>query len=83
MDAISVLSNTPIAQAVTDAGEDCLTINVQRPSTTPVNAKLPVIFWMFGGGFELGSTQAYDGTTFVTKSIQLGAPVIYVAVNYR
>ncbi|KAK4915845.1 hypothetical protein LTR49_016103 [Elasticomyces elasticus] len=82
-DAISVLSNTPLAQAVTDAGEDCLTINVQRPSTASTTSKLPVVFWIYGGAFEFGSTQTYDGTTFVSKSIQLGAPVIYVAVNYR
>ncbi|KAK3656298.1 hypothetical protein LTR56_002999 [Elasticomyces elasticus] len=82
-DAISVLSNTPLAQAVTDAGEDCLTINVQRPSTASATSKLPVVFWIYGGAFEFGSTQTYDGTTFVSKSIQLGAPVIYVAVNYR
>ncbi|KAK5692161.1 hypothetical protein LTR97_011335 [Elasticomyces elasticus] len=48
VDTISVLSNTPFAQAITFAGEDF-----------------------------------YDGTTFVSKSIQLNAPVIYVAVNYR
>ncbi|KAK4892938.1 hypothetical protein LTR27_008666 [Elasticomyces elasticus] len=83
VDAISVLSNTPFAQAITFAGEDCLTINVQRPATTVATSKLPVVFWIFGGGFELGSTQVYDGTTFVSKSIQLNAPVIYVAVNYR
>ncbi|KAK3617880.1 hypothetical protein LTR56_025012 [Elasticomyces elasticus] len=82
-DAISVLSNTPLAQAVTDAGEDCLTINVQRPSTASATSKLPVVFWIYGGAFEFGSTQTYDGTTFVSKSIQLDAPVIYVAVNYR
>ncbi|KAK4950107.1 hypothetical protein LTR10_011084 [Elasticomyces elasticus] len=81
--AISVLSNTPLVQAVTDAGEDCLTINVQRPSTASASSKLPVVFWIYGGAFEFGSTQTYDGTTFVSKSIQLGAPVLYVSVNYR
>lgn len=25
----------------------------------------------------------YDGTNFVTSSVNLGKPVIYVAVNYR
>jgi carboxylesterase type B len=46
--------NTPIFQAVTNAGEDCLTINVQRPAGTKPGDKLPVLFWIFGGGFELG-----------------------------
>lgn len=34
-------------------------------------------------GFEFGSTQTYDGSTFVQKSIALDEPVLYVAVNYR
>lgn len=51
---IGTILNTPLFQAVTNAGEDCLTINVQRPAGTAANAKLPVLFWIFGGGFELG-----------------------------
>ena len=46
--------NTPLFQAISNAGEDCLTINVQRPAGTTADAKLPVLFWIFGGGFELG-----------------------------
>lgn len=53
---IGTLLNTPIFQAVTNAGEDCLTINVQRPAGTKAGAKLPVLFWIFGGGFELGGS---------------------------
>ncbi|KAH9840444.1 putative secreted lipase [Teratosphaeria destructans] len=75
--------DSPAVQAAEDAGEDCLTINVQRPSSATSNSSLPVVFWIFGGGFEFGSTSMYDGSNFVTKSIELGADVIYVAVNYR
>jgi acetylcholinesterase len=39
--------------------------------------------WIYGGGFELGSTRDNNGTTVVARSIQLGEPVIYVAANYR
>lgn len=59
------------------------TLNVQRPSGTSSASKLPVVFWIFGGGFEFGSTQSYDATNFIGKSVSLGKPVIYVAVNYR
>jgi acetylcholinesterase len=48
--------DSPKNQVVSDQGEDCLTITVQRPSTATPNSKLPVIFWIFGGGFEFGST---------------------------
>lgn len=53
----SVLGNLldiPLLQKVTDAGEDCLTINVNRPAGTVAGDNLPVLFWIFGGGFELG-----------------------------
>lgn len=79
----STLVNLPITQAVADYGEDCLTINVIRPENTTADAKLPVLFWIFGGGFELGSTAQYDGQQFVNQSIRLNEPVIWVAVNYR
>ncbi|CAI6332262.1 unnamed protein product [Periconia digitata] len=75
--------NLPILQVATNAGEDCLTINVQRPAGTKPDAKLPVLFWIFGGGFELGSTQMYDGTSLVRESVENGKPIIFVAVNYR
>ena len=69
--------------ATSPEGEDCLTVNVQRPANTPSDAKLPVVFWIYGGGFEVGSTQPYDGSTILNKSIEMNAPVVYVAVNYR
>ncbi|KAK7437475.1 hypothetical protein VKT23_018546 [Stygiomarasmius scandens] len=67
--------------------EDCLTINVVRPAGTASDANLPVVAWIFGetalGGFELGSPQMYDGGAIVSRSVQLGEPVIYVSMNYR
>jgi carboxylesterase type B len=65
------------------AGEDCLTVNVNRPIGTTSTSKLPVLFWIFGGGFELGSTLMYDGASLVADSISDGQPIIFVAVNYR
>ncbi|KAJ7776821.1 Alpha/Beta hydrolase protein [Mycena maculata] len=63
--------------------EDCLTLNVIKPSTATATSKLPVVVWIFGGGFELGSPQMYDGTPIVQRSIAMGEPVIYVSMNYR
>jgi len=82
-DALGLLSDTPLLQTINNAGEDCLTLNVQRPSTATASSKLPVVFWIFGGGFEFGSTQSYDATNFIKKSVALNESVIYVAVNYR
>ncbi|TVY48690.1 putative secreted lipase [Lachnellula occidentalis] len=80
---LGVLLNTPLFQTVTSAGEDCLTVSIFRPAGTTDSSNLPVLFWIFGGGFELGSTQTYDGTSLVSDSIAQGKPVIFVAVNYR
>lgn len=77
------LLDTPLFQTVTDAGEDCLTINVMRPSGTNSSSNLPVLFWIFGGGFELGSTQMYNGASLVADSVAQGKPIVFVAVNYR
>ncbi|KAI9712256.1 MAG: hypothetical protein M1828_001699 [Chrysothrix sp. TS-e1954] len=80
---LGMLMDNPLLQRVQTQGEDCLTLNVQRPAGTTASSKLPVLFWIYGGGFELGSTQTYDGTSLVQKSSSLGHKVIYVAVNYR
>ncbi|RDW89516.1 hypothetical protein BP6252_01548 [Coleophoma cylindrospora] len=64
-------------------GEDCLTVNVQRPSDLNSTASVPVFFWIFGGGFERGYTARYDGSGLVEKSMELGHPIIFVSVNYR
>lgn len=77
-------TNPPTSAAdVANSGEDCLTLNVQRPSAAKAGSKLPVVYWMFGGGFEIGSTQQYDATQIINKSVSNGHPVMYVAVNYR
>ena len=80
---LGMLLDTPLFQTITDASEDCLNINVFRPSGTSATSKLPVLFWIFGGGFELGSNSMYDGASWVTESVNEGKPIIFVAVNYR
>jgi carboxylesterase type B len=80
---LGTILNTPLLQTVINSGEDCLTINVQRPAGTKADAKLPVLFWIFGGGFELGATSMYDGTSLVAQSVLQGKPIVFVAVNYR
>ncbi|PBP20401.1 lipase 4 [Diplocarpon rosae] len=82
-DVLTEVFNSGLFQTVSDAGEDCLTLTVQRPSSAKAGANLPVVFWMFGGGFEFGSTQIYDGSSLLLTSVAQGKDVIYVAVNYR
>ncbi|KAG5971885.1 hypothetical protein E4U55_001043 [Claviceps digitariae] len=63
--------------------EDCLTVTVQRPSNTKADARLPVLFWIYGGGFEFGATNTYDATSILATAVSQNQPFIYVAVNYR
>ncbi|KAF1350269.1 lipase 3 precursor [Delphinella strobiligena] len=84
-DIIGELLDSPLVQDISVEGEDCLTLNVVRPSasSTTTFSKLPVVVWFFGGGFESGSTQLYTGESILSTSINLDSPIIYVAVNYR
>lgn len=62
--------------------EDCLNLNVWAPGQTPDGAPaadLPVMVWIYGGGFAQGSgaTELYNGERFTTRG------VILVTLNYR
>ena len=56
--------------------EDCLYLNVWTPS---LEGALPVMVWIHGGGFEMGSGSSplYDGTSFARDG------VVLVTLNYR
>ncbi len=59
--------------------EDCLTLNLWTPATARAGAKLPVIVFIYGGGFTIGSSGManYDGAAVA----QRGA--VFVNFNYR
>ncbi|KAJ6529348.1 carotenoid ester lipase precursor [Mycena capillaripes] len=63
--------------------EDCLTVNVIAPASATPKSKLPVVVWIYGGGFEIGFPSSTDGSILVNQSIGLGSPVVYVSLNYR
>ena len=58
--------------------EDCLYLNVWTPAKR-ASEKIPVIVWIYGGGFSGGSTSTsmYDGMGFAKKG------VVLVSVAYR
>ncbi|KAF5340692.1 hypothetical protein D9611_007311 [Ephemerocybe angulata] len=63
--------------------EDCLFINVYRPTGVPLSKKLPILFWTYGGGFVVGSADQFGGKDLVARSVERGTPIIYVNFNYR
>ncbi|ETW83899.1 Esterase/lipase/thioesterase [Heterobasidion irregulare TC 32-1] len=78
-------SGLPCIQPWTQSriSEDCLTLNVFRPAGLTQNSSLPVMLWIYGGGFMSGSSSASNGSALVDRSIHRGTPVIYVTFNYR
>ena len=63
-----------------DSGsEDCLTLNVYAPVRRPHNAKLPVMFWIHGGGYSGGASSEprHNGDFLPLKG------VVLVTINYR
>ena len=62
--------------------EDCLYLNVTTPAGAKPGAKLPVMVWIHGGGFVIGTSMGsfgatHDGSEFARKG------VITVTLNYR
>jgi para-nitrobenzyl esterase len=59
--------------------EDCLFLNVWAPAVSDKNLKLPVMFWIHGGGFTggSGSGPGSSGKAFAKQGVLL------VTINYR
>ncbi|MBQ4239967.1 MAG: carboxylesterase family protein, partial [Oscillospiraceae bacterium] len=59
-------------------GEDCLRANIWTPAKT-VDDKLPVMVWIFGGGYREGypHEQEFDGERIASRG------VILVSIGYR
>lgn len=61
-----------------ETSEDCLYLNIWAPQTSP-GEKLPVMVWIYGGGFAMGSTSmpSYSGEQLAKNG------VIMVSIAYR
>ncbi|RSL91419.1 hypothetical protein CEP52_014267 [Fusarium oligoseptatum] len=67
-----------------DTSEDCLYLNVIRPSGYE-KKKLPVAIWIHGGGYVQGSgvDLRYNLSFIVEQSVKIGHPIVAVSINYR
>ncbi|KAE8140477.1 Alpha/Beta hydrolase protein [Aspergillus pseudotamarii] len=65
--------------------EDCLTLNVVRPSGVTPTSHLPVLVYIYGGGLQEGGSadQRYNMSFLVQESVKMGSPTIGVSFNYR
>jgi para-nitrobenzyl esterase len=59
--------------------EDCLSLNIYAPAGASRKSKLPVMFWIYGGGYSGGasSDRRYTGDFLATRG------VVLVSINYR
>ena len=59
--------------------EDCLYLNIWAPPDAKADAHKPVVVWIYGGGFTIGSASManYRGESLARKG------VVYVSVAYR
>ncbi|VDD92172.1 unnamed protein product [Enterobius vermicularis] len=66
-------SNVPIS-------EDCLYLNIYVPETAKKERNLPVMIWIYGGGFWSGCStlDIYDGKILASEE-----NVIVITINYR
>jgi para-nitrobenzyl esterase len=78
-DCMQVPDPNDTAPPVTVPDEDCLVLNVWRPADAAPGAKLPVLFWIHGGGYVNGgsSPAVYDGSALARRGI------VFVSANYR
>lgn len=62
-----------------DYSEDCLFLNIWTPADAGPDARLPVLFYIHGGGFTggCGHEKHFDGPAWPTKG------VVAVTINYR
>ncbi len=65
------VGNPPLGKS-----EDCLYLNVWTPAKS-AEERLPVLVWIYGGGFSFGSTALYNGEKLARKG------VILVSIAYR
>jgi para-nitrobenzyl esterase len=69
--------DAPHATGASDT-EDCLTLDITVPAGTTAGARLPVLVWIHGGGFNAGA-----GTDTDPRRLAEAGPLVVVSVNYR
>lgn len=64
LDTVGDVVQIPFIQNATGQSEDCLSVTIARPEGTKADAKLPVMYRIFGGGFEV-----FGFDTYASKNI--------------
>ncbi|GMG02232.1 unnamed protein product [Aspergillus oryzae var. brunneus] len=73
------------AKELTQSGIDCLNLNIAVPEGTTASSKLPVFFFIHGGGLQIGANSwpQLEFKRFVKLSADKNLPVIAVSINFE
>ncbi|CAG2116461.1 unnamed protein product, partial [Medioppia subpectinata] len=69
-------SNICLQYGNANENEDCLYLNIYTSTLNP-SANMPVMIWLYGGGFTTGAGSNYDGQQLAIRD------VVVVTLNYR
>ncbi|PIO66814.1 Carboxylesterase, partial [Teladorsagia circumcincta] len=61
--------------------ENCLTLNVIRPKKAASPGGYPILLWVHGGGYEIGSASLYGYKGFA--DIYIPHDIIVITIQYR
>ncbi|QGA13143.1 hypothetical protein EYB26_000790 [Talaromyces marneffei] len=75
------LPYSPNKQSATE----CLNLNITVPKHFSSSGKLPVVVFIHGGGYSIGSNSwpQYDFRRLVDLSVQNSSPIVGININYR
>ncbi|KAM9377873.1 pyrethroid hydrolase Ces2e-like [Pholidichthys leucotaenia] len=63
---------------IPEISEDCLYLNIYTPANRAHDAKLPVMVWIHGGAFVVGSASLFDGSALAAYQ-----DAVVVVIQYR
>ncbi|CAG2108359.1 unnamed protein product [Medioppia subpectinata] len=72
----TTFSNICLQHGNANENEDCLYLNIWTPTLNP-SANMPVMIWLYGGGFTIGAGSNFDGQQLAIRD------VVVVTMNYR
>ncbi|XP_034144425.1 fatty acyl-CoA hydrolase precursor, medium chain isoform X3 [Esox lucius] len=75
---VDLATNLSLEIEIPVVSEDCLYLNIYTPATPSEKTNLPVMVWIHGGGFTLGSASTYDGSALAAYQ-----DVVVVLIQYR
>ncbi|XP_061107204.1 fatty acyl-CoA hydrolase precursor, medium chain-like isoform X2 [Conger conger] len=75
---LDLLEKISLHMDVPAVSEDCLYLDIYTPATPKSESKLPVMVWIHGGGFVMGSSSLQDASVLAAYQ-----DVVVVVIQYR